>query len=306
MKCLTIPKLLFSILLITSCTSPRDILSTGKVTPKGQIKVGGSMAGNISLMTANELKKTADYITEQNIEGITNTSNLEYTNSVNQATKSFISYALDPIGLNSGFHIKYGLITNLELGYRKTGGVNVFSTAYQFLGGKNKIGQEGYSGWYGSIGLQYSSQNPDKVLESVYLDKFQPFLNLSFKKKDILVPLIFSKSFGSEEKYGAFSFGLAYNYSSVSYGFAPVNLVKVGSLEKFSALNEKFNYSSFGFFTNIKVGYNWVHFILSLNGYYQNVTGIKNLEGREFDKISGLTFIPSLGLEFNLNRKVKN
>lgn len=295
--------IVIGIVLLNSCTSPRDILATGKVTPKGQFKVGGTMAGNLSLMTGNELKKTAEFITDQNIASITNTASLAYTTSIDQATKSFISYALDPIGLSTGFYVKYGVVKNLELGYRKTGGVNVWSTAFQFLGGSNKIGKDGYNGWYGSIGVQYSSQNPDKLLESLYLDKFQPFLNLSFKKKDFLIPVILSKSFGVEEKYGAFSLGLVYNYSSVSYGFSPVKLVKVGSLENFSSLQESFNYSSFGFFTNVKAGYNWVHVILSLSGYYQNISGVKNLEKREYSAIRGLTFIPSLGLEFNLNRK---
>ena len=297
--------LFFSISIFFSCTSPRDILSTGKVTPKKQIKISGSMAGNLSLMTANELRKTSDLITEENIETYTNSnSSIEYSNTLRQFSRTLISYGLDPIGLNSGFQLKYGLIDKLEIGYRRTGGVNVLSTAYQFIGDIGKIGNETNTKWYGNIGLQYSSQNADKILEKLYLDKLEPFFNYSFTKKDIIIPITFSKSFGPNEKYGAIAFGAVYNFTMVNYGYKPVQLVSsMVTNENFNDFESKFNYSSYGLFCNLKFGYNWVHGILSLNAYYQNIKGIKDLDNRTFDKFYGLTIIPSFALEFNLNRK---
>lgn len=95
---------------------------------------------------------------------------------------------------------------------------------YQFMGslaGDSAAMQK----WKGSIDLQYCQQSFD--LPSIAgLTKLQSLLQFEFKRKDILVPLIFGKEWGERGRFGSFAIVAAWNYSMISYGSDILKLVQ--------------------------------------------------------------------------------
>ena len=292
------------LLSVFSCSSPREILISGRVTPKGEIRAGGHFSGNISTMTAGALNDAKDAMTETSINSISSQNTVLYNEPLKNISRAVASYSLDPIGANTGFYFRYGLGRNFDLGYRRSSGVNIFSSMYQFMGSDSLKEQK--SSVFGSIGLQYSSQEPTKILEKLYIDKISFLLNYNFNRKDIIVPIVFSKSFGENEKYGSISWGASYNFSMIEYGYNPVKIFSsaLGSPASLKAFTEKINFSSYGLFCNIKGGYKKVFAIFSLSAYYQNITNVKLLD-MQTTKLSGFTFVPALALQFQFSRSNK-
>ena len=293
--------------LLSSCAAPRAITNSGKVTPHKQLHFGSNFSGNISSYTATSLFDGA-ISTATNLMG---EDTVKLDESVYTIEKVGLSYALDPIGSGYDFYVRYGIIKRMDIGYKFASGVHVLDAMYQFMGSTGTIDNPGKKGMNGSIGIQYSSQSYDLPFG---FSKIQSLVGLEFKRKDLLIPLIFSVPFGEEEKYGCLSFGAAYNHSFINYGFNPDNIyikaINSTDLVEIKPIQEKQNYSSFGLFFNLKAGYKYVYLLTSFSMYYQDY-GTYHLLNGEFLSMSSFTFIPTLGLQFNifkipfLNKKEK-
>lgn len=286
-------KIFFVLLLgVVACTSPRNITQSGKVTPKGMVSGGMGMVANFSGAAIENIALVPGNV----IDNYANQDSLNFDDALKNANKAAVAYALDPSGLAYEFYIKYGLLDRLDIGYKRVGKANVFSTQYQFLGSTGRPGDENGTLWHGSVALQYTNQG---FQLPGFISKIQGFLNYNYLRNDFLIPIIFSRSFGSEEEYGSISFGAAYCASFIQYSFLPQNIYNNGELLK--GESRKTNYHSFGGFVNLKLGYKYVYIIPSLSIYHQNYGTYPLLNGENFD-LRGLTVIPSLGIQFQIGK----
>jgi hypothetical protein len=286
-------------ILLASCTAPRNIIASGKVTPKGAFKAGFNSSFNIATSPASEI----DNVTKAAVEAIDNNNDsIFYNQSVAALSRGLLAYSLDPVTATSEFYLRYGLMDRVDVGYKYASGAHVIDAMYQFMGSTGTPDAPGAEqGLHGSIGLQYSGQKSD-LPSKVGLDKLSSIFNYKLSRKDILVPLVFSTSFGPEETYGNFSFGVVYGHSFITYGFNPSKqLVRAveDKFEKIPSFTRKENYSSFGAFINAKIGYKYAYFLPALSIYHQNY-GTYDLFGLQQESYKGLTIIPSLGLQLNL------
>ncbi|UYZ61390.1 hypothetical protein [Hymenobacter weizhouensis] len=290
-----------ALLTAASCTAPRAIVSTGKVTPRGEFRAGGNLAFNLPTET---IGKTGSALLKA-AEEAANKDTVRYNQTIERLQTAALAYALDPVRPASDLYIRYGVINRLDVGYKYAFGSHVFDAMYQFLGPtgtpENPGGQPGAT--YGSIGLQYATQRA-KLPNIPFLDDVNSVLGFRASRHDLLVPLVFSQSLGAEEEIGAISYGVVYAHSFLRYGFQPRNLYN-GPGSGF--VNDRVpelgttrqNFSSFGAFFNAKLGYRYAYFIPALSVYYQNY-GEYQLLNNKTAKLSGLTFIPSLGLQFRI------
>ncbi|MDD3876251.1 MAG: hypothetical protein PHT69_06490 [Bacteroidales bacterium] len=290
--------LLFLIIVIfffsESCTPPRAVFNSGKVTAHKNIVVGGDFSANISTHFAKELYN--------NIEGIVtpilNEDSIILDDQVLQLNKSAMAYALDPFGSGYGFYLRYGILPNTDIGYRYTSGTHVFDGRYQFLGTSKNENEN--NNIHGSIGFQYSSKSYNLPSWSG-LDKVQSLLDFEFNRKDMLFPLIFSLPFGSDEKYGSFGWGLVYSHSFIKYGINNENIydtLNSVSPELIDFINQNQNFSSVGGFINLKLGYKFIYLVPSFAIYYQNYGNYMLLDGSQ-TKFKGFSFIPYIGIQVN-------
>jgi hypothetical protein len=278
------------------CTAPRSVINSGKVTTQGQVRVGINFGGNLATSPMGQL----DDIARSAVDALSKKDSVVYDEQVEAITKAFLAYSLDPVGPTFDFYLRYGLAQRVDVGYKYASGVHVFDTQYQFLGPTGTPDNPGVGDWYGSVGLQYAGQSTDWI-DKLFLNKLQPVLQFSAKRRDVTVPLIFSRSLGLEEENGHIGFGLVYNYTSIRYGFEPSRLYRergVDEYVKLEGVREKNNFSSYGFFVNGKLGFKYVYVLPALTVYYQDYGTYKLLEGRQHS-FSGLTFIPSIGLQAN-------
>lgn len=291
--------LLLSAIVLASCTSPRNITASGKVTPKGAFKAGFNSSFNVATAPLAEV----DNVTRAAVDAIdSHRDSIFYNESVAALSRGLLAYSLDPVTATSEFYLRYGLLDRVDVGYKYASGAHVFDAMYQFMGSTGTPDNPGEErGLHGSIGLQYSGQNSN-LPSKVGLDKLSSVLNYELSRKDILIPLVFSTSFGPEETYGNFSFGVAYGHSFIQYGFNPSKVLvrNVGNrLEKIPSFTRKHQYSSFGAFLNAKLGYKYAFFLPAVSIYHQNY-GDYNLFGLQQESYKGWTIIPSLGLQLNL------
>lgn len=296
--------LLLSAVVLASCTSPRNITASGKVTPKGAFKAGFSSSFNIATAPLAEI----DNVTRAAVDAIdSNRDSIFYNESVAALSRGLLAYSLDPVTATSEFYLRYGLLDRVDVGYKYASGAHVFDAMYQFMGSTGTPDNPGEEkGLHGSVGLQYSGQKSD-LPSKVGLDKLSSVLNYELSRKDILIPLVFSTSFGPEETYGNFSFGVVYGHSFINYGFNPSKVLVRNAgdrLEKIPSFTRKHQYSSFGAFLNAKVGYKYAFFLPAISVYHQNY-GSYNLFGLQQENYKGWTIIPSLGLQLNLGYNKK-
>lgn len=285
--------LIFGMLLFASCSAPRTMTTSGKVTPKGNFSAGFNMTGNIPTQTVGILK---DIIVD-NVSKIAHNDSIKIDDNFRQINKGALAYALDPISTGTELYIRYGVIKRVDIGYKYSSGVNVFDGKYQFLGPTGYVDDIVDQKFYGSIGLQYSSQSQE--LPSI-LSEIQSRLGYTFKRTDFLIPVIFSYSFGNEEKFGCVSFGLVYNYTKINYASLPVDIYSSTNIKIFGVENNQ-SYSAFGGFVNSKIGYKYVYLVGSLSFYGQNYGNYNLLDGSSVN-LSGVTIVPSIGLQIRLGR----
>lgn len=280
------------VVLLSSCAAPRVINQSGKVTPKGNIVAGASYTANVPTKTIDLMAN----IVKDNIINLANKDSITLNGNLENINKAAIAQAIDPFASGYDFYIRAGVAKRLELGYKLAGRANTFNAQYQFLGPLGEIGAEEEEKLYGSIGLQYSWQS--YRLPS-FFGEIQNRLGYRFGRNDILLPLIFSYSFGNEEEYGALAFGIAASYTNINYATQPEGIYDANGNPVFSQ-EHKESFTSFGGFINLKAGYRYVYLIPSLSIFYQNYGDYKLINGDSFN-FKGLTIVPSLSLQIRLN-----
>lgn len=282
--------------LATACSPSRTITASGKVTPQGKFKLGYNSAFNVATAPLAEI----DDVTKAAVNAIKNRDSI-YFEDVAQLSQGLLAYSLDPVGTTSEFYLRYGVAPRVDVGYKLASGAHVFDAMYQFLGSTGTPTNPGPAGLYGSIGIQYSGQKSD-LPSKLGLNVLSTVLNYELSRRDVLVPLVFSHSFGPEEEIGNISWGLVYGHSFIKYGFAPTKLFRkyAGDMvEKIEPFSNKENYSSFGAFLNAKLGYRYAYVVPAVSIYYQNY-GNYNFFNIQSKNYKGVTIVPSLGLQFNL------
>lgn len=284
-----------AVLVVTSCTAPRTIVSTGKVTPKGEFRGGGNLSFNIATET---ISKTGSALL-QAAEDAADKDTVGYSATIDKLQIAALAYVLDPVRPASDLYLRYGVIGRLDVGYKYAFGSHVFDAMYQFLGPTGTVERpDGTAGaTYGSIGLQFATQRA-KLPSIPFLDDVNDVLGFKATRKDLIIPLVISHSFGPEEEIGAFSYGLVYSRSFLRYSFTPGNVfedrVKVPELPL-----QKVNYGSFGAFASAKLGYRYVYVMPAIGFYYQNY-GTYTLLKNKSAELRGLTIVPSIGLQFRV------
>jgi hypothetical protein len=287
--------------LVYSCSPPKSIINSGKVLTKHQVRFGSNYSVNVSTSPISQSIKGV-----QGFKDLNNTDSFRFDKGLEHINAIALAYCLDPIGYKTDFYLRYGLGHNLDIGYRYSGKAHVMDARYQFLGSNRTYQYSDYKGMYGSVGLQFGWQNysfGDKKFEQI-----QRIFDLKMTRKDLSVPVIFSKSFGPEEKYGALSFGVVYTHSFIRYKVNPKNVYirdNEGIQELLQPMNAKMNYGSYGTFVNVKGGYKFIFFNAGISCYYQKY-GTYPLLGGGSVKLEGWTFVPNYGVQFNiLPRKKK-
>jgi hypothetical protein len=288
------------------CSGSRSVLNSGKVVPKNQVRFGKNYTINIASAPISQSARGAYDLGENYAKKDT----IYYDKQVEHINAALLSYCLDPIGFNDELYFRYGIRKRMDIGYKSTGGSTAFDVMYQFLGSTKNVNEveNEKNSFYGSVGLQYSWQNY-RFLNYKMFDKVQSIFGLEMSRKDIAIPLIFSTSFGPEERVGCFSFGVVYSHAFIKYKITPKNIYAADQInssypELLAPVNAKANYGSFGTFMNVKVGKKFVFFNFSLAAYYQNY-GKYQLLGGNTRTIKGFTFIPSYGIQFNILPKKK-
>lgn len=290
------PKSLFISLIpfiFAACTAPRTINQSAKVTPKGNIVAGMSYTANLPTRTIGLM---AD-IVEENVKDLANKDSITLDENFYRINKAATAFAVDPFGSGYDFYLRAGVANRFELGYKRAGKANAFTAQYQFLGPTGQVGEKQADRVYGSIALQYSWQN--YKLPS-FFSELQSRLGYDFKRSDILLPVIFSVSFGNEEEYGSLSFGAAAAYSRIVYTTLPDKIFDDNNIPVTGSRNIE-SFLSFGGFANIKAGYKYVYIVPAMSIFYQNYGTYKLLNDQAFS-FKGFTIIPSLSLQFRLSK----
>ncbi len=296
----------FWLFLLASCTAPRANIETGRVTPRGKVVAGADVRTNLPTATSSalfdELKSQVKAARAAATGEAPKWTGESGRDNLARLVDTLVIYSLDPLGWGYDIRVRYGFFDHLDAGLRYDSGVVAADLRFQFLGaidqGKrpNAFLNHGPL-WYGSIGVQYSQQ--DFQVSMPILEDLQELLGYEFTRKDVLVPLIFSYSLGPDERYGALSFGLAYNLGMVKYGFKEEKVAQLfqESLEQegIRIPHTKKNIHAFGPFFNVKVGLKYFYVIASLSIYYQDY-GSHDIFGIKTSRFSGLTFIPTLGV----------
>jgi hypothetical protein len=303
------PISLFSIFILlgfimSSCSPPRSILTSGKVLPKGQIRFGINNTINVSSASIERSIKSSRNLAESAFGNDT----IIYTQQIANLNSAFMAYCLDPISYNTEIYLRYGLGHRIDIGYRNTGGANAFDAMFQFLGSTKNCNESDIGGFYGSIGTQYSWQNYSFVNFSQF-DKVQKLFGFDMNRNDITVPLVFSKSFGPEERVGCFSFGVVYSHSFINYKISPKNIYAEQIIdnippELLSPISGKTGFDAYGTFVNIKIGKKYVFFNFSLAAYYQNYGRYTMIGGSDV-LLKGISIVPSYGVQFNIFHKTR-
>lgn len=284
---------LLAVAALISCSAPRQVIHSGKVTPKGHFKAGFSMEYNIPTAAVKSLYDGA----EDQSHAITGSDTIVFDSSFNNVLKTLTICSIDPFIPSNDFYLRYGVIDRIDIGYARGNAVNIFDARAQFLGPTGVIGSSSSRRWYGSIGIQYSWQ---KYELPSFLGEVQNALRYSLKRKDLLFPLALSRSFGEEERFGALSFGAVYGLSFISYQYDPGIVYEVIS-SMYQVINDvpqgKNTYRSFGFFATIKGGYKIIYGLAGLSLYYQDY-GTFKLYKQKTASFSGVTVVPTLGIQF--------
>jgi len=288
--------LIFCIFYLLSCTPPRSIQNSGKVTPHKQFKAGADVTANLTSHFARSLYKNVESIAQPliNKDSINLDEQLIYLN------KTALAYAIDPFGAGYGFYARYGILPDFDIGYKLASGSHVFDGVYQFMGSKGTISAPEEGMLHGSIGFQYSFKNYS-LPDWSGLKLAQKILDFNMKRKDILIPLTVSVAIGPEETYGSVSLGIAYSHTFLNYGFGNSRIydtLNSMSPEIIAAIHSKQNFSAWGTFFNIKLGYKFIYFIPACALYYQNFGNYNLIDGNTAG-FKGISFVPSFGLQIN-------
>ena len=289
------------ILLLAACSPPRSVINSGKVLPKKQVRFGTNYSFNVSSSPISQTIKGVYSLGED----IANKDTVYFGEQVKSLNSAILAYALDPIGSNTDLYLRFGLGHRMDIGYRNSGSAHAFDMMYQFLGSNETFRNSEQGGMYGSVGLQYSWENY-KFIDNKF-DKLTKVLDMKMTRRDLSIPVIFSKSFGPEERTGCLGFGVVYTHSFINYHIAPRNIYlqnNEGVKELLEPVNGRTNYGSYGTFVNVKIGRRFIFFNASLAAYYQDY-GTYALLGGGHVRLKGVTIVPAYGFQFNIVPKKK-
>ena len=286
-----------------ACTAPRGITTSGKVTPQGEFRLAYNQGFNVATAplgkAGSAVRNAASSLGNRAASGDT----VRYSGLVSSVQTAALAYLLDPVQSTADFSVRYGVVPRLDVGYKYAFGSHVFDTQYQLLGptGSVENPDRGAAGGttYASVGLQFAIQRA-RLPNISFLSSLNNLVGLDASRHDILIPLTVSQSFGPEETIGAISYGAVYGHSWVSYGFTPSNLYnRAGTATLPELPRQSRNFSSYGLFLNVKVGYKYVYVVPALSIYYQNYGDYTLVDGSTAS-LSGATFVPSLGVQFRI------
>jgi hypothetical protein len=295
---------LIPLLTVVSCTVPRSVLNSGKVVPKNIVRGGINYTFNISSAPIEQSVRGAS---EASVN-LSDRDTVYFDNTLQDVNKAFLAYCLDPITFNNEYYLRFGLGHRMDMGYRNSGDAHCLDVMYQFLGSNGDFRTSDKGGMYGSIGFQHAWQDY-KFINNRMFKKMENLFGFNMSRKDFTIPLIFSKSFGPEERTGCVSFGVLYTHSFIKYKIAPKGIYHLSDIEGvppalLEPVEGKMNYGSYGTFINFKIGVRYVFFNLSLTAYYQNY-GRYNLIGGGSTNLEGFSIVPSYGVQFNIPTKKK-
>jgi len=278
--------LLIALLVSEGCIAPRANIQSGKVTPKGEIAVGYDLTVNVPFNTA----KIASSQVLSEYKSVVNQDDTPYERDrLTEYSRLTLAQALDPIGSSNQFYVRYGAIDRLDLGLAYGSAGFIFDTALQLLHSERHALDA-------SIGLQYSAQNFE--LPSIAGDA-QELLGFDFNRDDLLLRVTASIPFGPSEQYGSFGFGAALNYTRLNYGFQPEDVGYDIGGDQIAYLSEvpsdAESFFAYGGFINIKVGYEYIYLVSSLNLYHQSY-GTYTLPAEQTETFDGWTLVPSIGV----------
>lgn len=289
----------------SSCTTPRSVLSSGKVVPKNTIRGGINYTFNISTSPIQQSIKSIYKFADT----YANKDTVYLDQSIKDVNASLLAYCLDPITFTNEYYLRVGLGHRMDVGYRNSGDAHGVDMMYQFLGGAGTFKDSEYNGMYGSVGFQYAYQN-FKLMNNRVFNKFEQLFGFNMRRQDLTIPIIFSKSWGPEERTGCLSWGITYTHSFIKYKIKPKGIY-YKLPENFNSIPQlvepiegKMDYGSYGTFVNFKIGRRYVFFNLSVSVYYQNY-GRYPLLGGETTSLEGFSIVPSYGLQFNIPTKKK-
>lgn len=283
-------------LLATACTAPRTFTSSGKVTPRGEFRVGGNTAFNVATSTIDQAGSTL----KDAASAAARKDTVQYSAAVDRLQSAALAYVLDPVQPTADLYVRYGVTNRVDAGYKYAFGSHVFDAMYQFMGPTGTPeSPDGRAGaLYGSIGLQFATQRA-KLPNIPFLDNIADVLSFRANRNDLIVPLVFSKSFGPEEEIGALSFGVVYTHTFVRYGFDSNKVYQIGTNNLLAGLSQKQDFGAFGGFINAKIGYRYAYVIPAVSVFYQNYGTYQLLNNRS-TTLKGVTIVPSIGLQFRI------
>jgi hypothetical protein len=297
--------LFFALLVFYSCNVPRAVLNSGKVVPKNQVRGGINYTFNVSTAPIQKGYKSIDSF----YNNYNDKDTIIFDDNVENVNATLLAYCLDPITYNTEYYLRFGLGHRMDIGYRNSGDAHAVDAMYQFLGSNLTWKESDYRGMYGSIGFQHAWQEY-KFINNRFLKRMEKLFGFNMSRKDFTIPVIFSKSWGPEERVGCISFGVTYTHSFIKYKIAPKSITYVTEATEgvpsvfLQPIEGKMNYGSYGTFVNLKIGYRYVFFNVSLSMYYQKY-GRYTLLGGNTASFEGFSFVPSYGVQFNIPTKRK-
>ncbi|GAA4372898.1 hypothetical protein GCM10023186_02870 [Hymenobacter koreensis] len=262
--------------------------------------MGGNTGVNVGTAALGKLTGAVKELAEEAADKDT----VNYRPALDQVQAAALAYALDPTVATSDLYVRYGVFDRIDVGYKYSFGAHSLDAMYQFMGPIGTPEKPGGAAGanYGSIGLQFSTQRA-KLPSIPFLNDAERLLGFSARRIDLLVPLVFSHSFGAEEEIGSISYGLAYSHSFLKYGFEPGKIYTgPGSgqtTQKLPSVSGRQSFGALGAFANLKIGYRYAYFLPALAIYYQNYGTYQLLNNKE-TKLKGVTIIPSIGVQFRI------
>jgi hypothetical protein len=280
---------IFAIFVFVGCAAPRAVLWDGRSVEAGHVEGHFGMVVNAPTATVS----AAGTAGLDAARGVAN-GNDSLTDSAmyRHAVRALVAGGLDMPGASYVGSLHVGLGKGFELGYRREGAANAFALRWQFLSAER-------NGWNAGTAVQYSSQSYD--LPSA-LGKLQDFLGYKFDRKDVSVPVVFSRPFGENGKFGSIAMGLVGGWTQVEYGFDPNGIYRRwgGKVEVLDTLPEQSSsFFSYGTMFLVRGGYKYVWLKFGLTTLYQDY-GSFRVPGTDPIALSGFSILPSIGVEFRI------
>ncbi len=285
--------------LLASCTTPRTMTMTGKVTPRNQFVAGYNNALYIPTATSKYIYRGV----KKAVEDFKDKDTVAVNDVLIDGNKMLYAYGLDPLKFSMELYGRWGCYDHFDIGYKFAGGTHVFDARFQFLGSTKSYDNPSDDKYFGSIGIQYSQSKYD-LKDKLKINYLQDMLGYSFARKDILVPLVFSIPFGKEEQYGGFAIGGIYGHTFVDYSYLPEqSKIIENQSEIFTGLKGKQQFNTWGTFFNVKGGMEYIFVTFSVAAYYQNYKSYQLINGQQFE-IKGWTFVPNLGIAYYFGKGI--